>query len=69
MTELLEALEFSWKYDTASLQVFEEGNPALGQCYPTSRVIQFFFPDVEITEGEVWTGKSLEKHFLERAHS
>ena len=63
MTELREALEASWKPDTAYLEVFEEANPALGQCYPTSRVVQFFFPEVEIVEGEVWTGKSTEKHF------
>ena len=63
MTQLREALEASWKPDTAYLEVFEEGNPALGQCYPTSRVVQFFFPEVEIVEGEVWTGASTEKHF------
>lgn len=63
MTKLREALEASWKPDTAYLKVFEKGNPSLGQCYPTSRVIQLFFPEVEIVEGQVWTGKSMEKHF------
>ena len=63
MTQLREALEATWKPDTAYLKVSEKGNPALGQCYPTSRVLQFFFPELEIVEGQVWTGKSMEKHF------
>lgn len=63
MTHLREALEAVWKPDTAYLQVEEKGNPALGQCYPTSRVVQLFFPELEIVEGQVWTGKSMEKHF------
>jgi hypothetical protein len=36
---------------------------ALGQCYPTSRVVQWFFPDLEIASGEVDTGSALEVHF------
>ena len=63
MIKLREALEATWDEKTSYLNVSESGNPALGQCYPTSRVIQLFFPDTEIVEGEVWTGKSLEKHF------
>ncbi len=63
MTRLREAFERAWKPDTAYLQVAENGNPALGQCYPTSRVVQFYFPETEIVEGQVWTGKGLEKHF------
>lgn len=63
MLALREALEASWRPDTAYLHAEETGNPALGQCYPTARVLQFFFPDLEIIEGEVWTGKRLEKHF------
>ena len=63
MTQLREAFEATWKPDTAYLKVSEKGNPALGQCYPTSRVAQFFFPEMEIVEGQVWTGKSTEKHF------
>lgn len=61
---LREALEASWQPDTAYLEVNKAGNPALGQCYPTSRVVQYFYPDVEIVEGEVLTpsGK-IEKHF------
>lgn len=63
LTQLREALEASWDKKTSYQAVLEQGKPALGQCYPTSRVIQFFFPDTEIIEGEVWTGESTEKHF------
>lgn len=63
MTQLREAIEASWKPDTAYLEVSMEGNPALGQCYPTSRVFQFFFPESEIVEGAVKTIKGMEKHF------
>ncbi len=63
MARLREALEASWDSKTSYQSVTEKGNPALGQCYPTSNVIQHFFPDTEIVEGEVWTGKSTEKHF------
>lgn len=41
----------------------QPGNPAFGQCYPTSRVVQFFYPDTEIACGDVWTGSSTECHF------
>ena len=63
LLRLREAFEASWQPDTAYLEVFEEGNPALGQCYPTSRVLQLLHPEFEIVEGEVWTGTSTEKHF------
>lgn len=63
MFRLREAFEASWRPDTAFLEVSEEGNSALGQCYPTSRVVQFYFPETEIVEGQVWTGKAMEKHF------
>jgi hypothetical protein len=39
------------------------GNHAYGQCYPTARVVQHFFPETEIAEGEVWTGDWVETHF------
>ena len=58
-----EALEASWDRNTSYLMAFEENNPALGQCYSTSRVIQILFPEAEIVEGEVWTGNRIEKHF------
>lgn len=63
MAQLREALETSWDAKTSYLGVVEAGNPALGQCYPTARIVQFYFPESEIVEGQVWTGKSLEKHF------
>lgn len=63
MTKLREAIEASWKPDTAYLHVSENGNPALGNCYPTSCVIQYYFSEMEIVEGQVWTGKQMEKHF------
>jgi hypothetical protein len=60
---LRSALESSWQADTAYLGVHQLGNPALGQCYPTSRVVQWFFPELEIASGEVDTGSGLEAHF------
>jgi hypothetical protein len=60
---LREALEHSWDEKTSYQGVLEKGNPALGQCYTTSRVVQFFYPETEIVKGEVWTGKSSEIHF------
>jgi hypothetical protein len=57
------ALEASWDRCTAYGGVAQPGNPALGQCYPTSRVVQFFYPEVEIARGDVWTGSSTECHF------
>jgi hypothetical protein len=43
--------------------VKEKGNPALGQCYPTSRVVHYFFPETEVVKGKVWNGKEVETHF------
>jgi len=60
---LREALAASWDERTAYLAVKQAGNPALGQCYPTSRVVQHFYPETEIVKGTVWTGKSREVHF------
>ena len=59
---LREALEHSWDAKTSYLNVSEEGNPALGQCYPTARMVQHFFPEMEIVEGEVLTGGKPEQH-------
>ncbi|MYM26058.1 hypothetical protein GTP46_25850 [Duganella sp. FT135W] len=39
------------------------GNPALGQCYPTPRTVQYYYPKTEILKGKVWTGEALEIHF------
>jgi hypothetical protein len=63
LLRLRTALEASWDSETSYGQVIEPGLPALGQCYPTARVVQHFFPDTEIAEGEVWTGRETEKHF------
>ncbi len=63
LLELREALEASWDELTSYRGVSRVGNPALGQCYPTSRVIQYFFPETEIIKGVVWTGGQEEIHF------
>jgi len=66
LLQLREALEASWSSDTSYLGVWDSNNPALGQCYPTSRVVQHFFPKTEIVKGEVWNGKELHIHFWNR---
>jgi ABC-type Fe3+/spermidine/putrescine transport system ATPase subunit len=63
MLHLREALAASWDKRTAYLEVEQTGNPALGQCYPTSRTVQHFYPETEIIKGKVLTGKSLDVHF------
>jgi len=63
LPQLRAALQASWDSRTSYLGVSQDGNPALGQCYPTSRVVQWFFPRLEIALGEVDTGSSLEWHF------
>jgi len=60
---LREALAASWDKRTAYLEVEQAGNPALGQCYPTSRVVQHYCPETEIIKGKVWTGKTVDVHF------
>jgi hypothetical protein len=63
LASLTAAIEASWDHRTAYQGLTRAGNPAFGQCYPTSRVVQFFYPDVEIVCGDVWTGSSTERHF------
>ena len=63
LSQLRSALETSWDHRTAYLGACQPGNTALGQCYPTSRVVQWFFPNLEIVSGEVDTGTALEAHF------
>ena len=63
LSELRRAIEASWDSSTAYLGVHRPGNPALGQCYPTCRVVQWFFPNFEIASGHVDTGAALEAHF------
>jgi hypothetical protein len=60
---LREALAASWDKRTAYLEVEHAGNPALGQCYPTSRVVQHYYPETEIIKGKVWTGETTDVHF------
>jgi hypothetical protein len=63
LPRLTAAVATSWDRRTAYGGVWQPGNPALGQCYPTSRVVQFFYPETEIACGEVWTGSATECHF------
>ena len=63
MLRLREALEASWNGQTGYGAVEQVGNPAWGQCYPTSRVVQHYYPETEIIKGKVWTGESEEIHF------
>lgn len=63
LPELRAAVEASWDRSTAYLGARQAGNPALGQCYPTARVVQLFFPKLEIASGEVATGSGIEDHF------
>ena len=63
MLRLREALEASWDRQTSHQGAAQAGNPALGQCYPTSRVVQHYYPATEIIKGTVCTGKSEEVHF------
>ena len=53
LPHLREALEASWGEKTSYLAAKKAGNPSLGQCYPTPRVIQHFFPETEIVKGKV----------------
>jgi hypothetical protein len=63
MLRLREALEASWDRDTAYQGVEQVGNPALGQCYPTSRAVQHYYPQTEILKGTVRVGEWDELHF------
>jgi hypothetical protein len=63
LDRLRAALEASWDRRTAYRGLTRPGNPAFGQCYPTSRVVQVFYPDFEIACGDVWTGSGTQCHF------
>ena len=65
---LREALAASWDKRTAYLEVEQAGNPALGQCYPTSRVVQHYYPETEIIKGKVWTAEKADVHFWNGLH-
>jgi hypothetical protein len=60
---LAAAIEASWDGRTAYRGLTRAGNPAFGQCYPTSRVVQYFYPEFEIACGDVSTGAATECHF------
>ena len=60
---LREAIEASWAQDTAFQRVYEDGNPAQGNCYVTSRVVQHFFPEMEVVQGKVQSAEKLVGHF------
>jgi hypothetical protein len=64
MLRLREVLEASWDKQTSYQAAEQAGNPAFGQCYPTSRVVQHYDPATEIIKGRVWTGQNEEIHFL-----
>jgi hypothetical protein len=63
MLHLREALEASWDSQTACGAVEKAGNRAFGQCYPTSWVVQHYYPATEIIKGKVHTGENEELHF------
>jgi len=63
MLRLREALEASWDEHTAYPGAGRADNAAFGQCYPTSRVVQHYYPATEIIKGTVWTGEREETHF------
>lgn len=60
---LAAALRASWDVLTAYQGRFDPANPAAGQCYPTSRVVAWFYPDFEVVRGEICTGPGFEQHF------
>ena len=63
LLRLREALEACWDRQTSYQAIEQTGNPALGQCYPTSWVVQHYYPAAEIIKGKVWTGHRQEIHF------
>ena len=63
VSTLEQALVACWDHQTAYRGVTRPGNRAFGQCYPTARVMQWFYPEYEIAKGEVWTGSAIECHF------
>lgn len=63
LLQLRQAIEVSWDEKTSHLAVKQDDNPALGQCYPTSWLVQQYFPEMEIVKGRVWNGQEEETHF------
>jgi hypothetical protein len=60
---LRDALQVSWDRLTAHLGASSPDNPSLGQCYPTSWVVQRFFPESEIVQGVVVSAAGEDMHF------
>ena len=60
---LASSLRGSWDALTAYAGNFDRANPAAGQCYPTSRVVEWFYPDYPVVRGEVITQLGIEHHF------
>ena len=63
LLKLRQALEASWDEKTSYRAVKQDGNPSLGQCYPTSWLVQQYFPEMKIAKGKVWNGREEETHF------
>ena len=63
MLRLREALESAWDSRTSYRHVTAPGNASLGQCYPTARIVQHYFPESEIVQGLVATTTAEEVHF------
>lgn len=63
LLKLRQAIEASWDEKTSYQAVKKPGNPALGQCYPSSWLVQQYFPEMEIAKGIVWNGNEEETHF------
>jgi hypothetical protein len=63
LSSLSEAIEASWDAQTAYRGHIEPGNPAFGQCYPTSWLVQQFNPAWEIVRGAVITPTAVHTHF------
>ncbi len=63
LDRLRAAIEASWDARTAYRGATRSGNPASGQCYPTARLVEWFFPEFRVVVGEVDTGAGGECHF------
>jgi allophanate hydrolase subunit 1 len=52
-----------WGFSVVAQGAAQPGNPALGQCYPTARLIQRLDPRMEIVRGTVRAADSFHTHF------
>jgi hypothetical protein len=60
---LRRALEAAWDEMTSYQGAVRDGNPAFGQCYPTSWLVQQLDPRMEIAKGTVEAAGGLHTHF------